>query len=73
MCRCLYDVTELLAHRYTSYGFSVTWVIAAAASSGADPPPPFKLVVVPVAHIVAHERIGGQVTDLQLGELPAEV
>ena len=50
-----------------------TCVIAAAASSGADPPCPFKLVVVPVAHFVALERVRGQVTDLQPGELPDEV
>lgn len=48
-------------------------MIAAAAGSGADPPHPLKLVVVPVAHVVAHERIWGQVTDLQLGELLDEV
>lgn len=51
----------------------LTWVIAAAASSGADPPYPFKLVVVPVAHVFAHESVWGQVTDLQLGELLDDV
>lgn len=51
----------------------LTCMIAAAASSGADPPHPFKLVVVPVAHVITHESVWGQVTDLQLGELPDEV
>lgn len=50
-----------------------TCVIAAAAGSGADPPYPFKLVVVPVAHVIALKRVRGQVTDLQPGELPDEV
>lgn len=69
----LYEVVWqnfLLRH---PYGFSVTSVIEAAASSGADPPCPVELVVVPAAYIVTRERVWGQVTDLQLRELPDEV
>lgn len=72
--KCMWcSVTEFLAHKCTSRGFSVTWVITAAASSGAHPPHAFKLVVVPVAHVVTHERVRGQVTDLQLREMLEEV
>ena len=53
--------------------FCQTCMIAAAASGGADPPHPLKLVVVPVAHVIACERVWGQITDLQLGEVPDEV
>lgn len=59
---------------YTLYaGFCPTWVIAAAAGSGADPPHPFKLVMVPVAHIIACECVWAQITDLQLGKVLDEV
>lgn len=54
--------TKLLSRTYIQ--LFVTSVIEAATSSGANPPYPFKLVVVPLVQIIAHEPIWSQVTDL---------
>lgn len=63
----------VLIQTYKVFDFILTCVIPAATSSGADPPHPFKLAVVPVTHIITSECIWGQITDLQLGEIPDEV
>lgn len=52
---------------------SVTCIIEAASSGGSHPPHPLVLVLVPVAHVITLQCVWGQVTDLQLGELPDEV
>lgn len=63
----------LLIQPYKAFDFILTWVVPTASGSGADPPHPLKLVVAPVTHIIATERVWGQVTDLHPGEIPDEV
>lgn len=69
----IWTMKGVLIQTYKVFDFILTCMIPAAASSGADPPHPFKLAVVPVTHIITSECIWGQITDLQLGEIPDEV
>lgn len=66
-------MNKLLAQTLFVHGFSLACVIAAAPSSGAHPPHPLELVMVPVACVIALERVWGQVAYLQPGELLDEV
>lgn len=59
--------------RSTGVGARGTWVIPAAPGSAAPAPGALEHLCVPPAELVLGEGIGGQVADLEPGELPHEV